>query len=216
MEYIFVDFEMNQIDNSHADELKICKNEIIEIGAVKLDDTYKEIDAFKTYVKPMITPVTSRITNLTGITNEMVDDAPDFAAAMDRFVAWALDADVIYAWSENDLRQFNRERKLKGYNNPDAQKIASKWKDFQKEFARLLGTRRRLALSDAVFYLGEDFQGTEHDALWDARNTAEVFVLSKDKEKFEKTMAPIMNAYKPKENMTYSIGDVFQNIHLPE
>ena len=75
------------------------------------------------------------------------------------FVAWALDADVIYAWSENDLRQFNRERKLKEYNNPDAQKIASKWKDFQKEFARLLGTRRRLALSDAVFYLGGRFSG---------------------------------------------------------
>ena len=73
---------MNQIDNSHPDELKICKNEIIEIGAVKLDDTYKEIDSFKTYVKPGITPVTSRITNLTGITNEMVDDAPDFAIAM--------------------------------------------------------------------------------------------------------------------------------------
>ena len=34
-----MDFEMNQIDNSHPDELKICKNEIIEIGAVKLDDT---------------------------------------------------------------------------------------------------------------------------------------------------------------------------------
>ena len=149
MEYIFVDFEMNQIDNSHPDELKICKNEIIEIGAVKLDDTYKEIDSFKTYVKPGITPVTSRITNLTGITNEMVDDAPDFAIAMDRFIAWGLSADVIYAWSENDLRQFNRERKLKSYNNPDAQKLASKWKDFQKEFARMLGTRRRLALSDS-------------------------------------------------------------------
>ena len=80
----------------------------------------------------------------------------------------------------------------------------------------MLGTRRRLALSDAVFYLGEDFQGKEHDALWDARNTAEVFVLSKDREKFEKIMAPIMNAYKTKENMTYSIGDVFGNINLPE
>ena len=55
-----------------------------------------------------------------------------------------------------------------------------------------------------------------HDALWDARNTAEVFVLSKNREKFEKIMAPIMNAYKPKENMTYSIGDVFGNINLPE
>ncbi len=216
MKYVFIDFEMNQIDNSHGDELKICKNEIIEIGAVKLDDTYKEIDSFKTYVRPCITPITSRITNLTGITNEMVDDAPEFAEAMDKFISWCMDADIIYAWSENDLKQFNKERKLKKYDNPEASKIASKWKDFQKEFAKMLGTKRRIALSDAVFYLGEDFQGAEHDALWDARNTAEVFVLSKDKEKFEKTMAPIMNAYKPKETMTYSLGDLFKNIHIEE
>jgi inhibitor of KinA sporulation pathway (predicted exonuclease) len=214
MEYVFVDFEMNQIDNSHQDELKLCKNEIIEIGAVKINDTYEETDSFKTYVKPSITPVTGRITKLTGITNEMVDDAPDFKLAMDSFISWCKNSDIIYAWSENDLRQFNRERKLKKYENEDAVLVAGKWKDFQKEFARLLGTKRRIALSDAVFYLGEDFQGAEHDALWDARNTAEVFKLSKDKEQFEKTMAPIMNIYKPNEVMTYSLGDVFKNIHL--
>lgn len=214
MKYVFVDFEMNQIDNSHPDVLKICKNEIIEIGAVKLDDTYQELDSFKTYVRPVITPVMDRITKLTGITNDMVEDAPGFQEAIDAFLVWCADADVIYAWSENDLRQFNKERKLKAYNNPDVQRVTEKWKDFQKEFAKMLGTKRRIALSDAVFYLGEDFQGAEHDALWDARNTAAVFVLSKDKEKFEKIMAPIKNAYQPKQNMTYSIGDLFKNIHL--
>lgn len=214
MKYIFVDFEMNQIDNSHQDVLKICKNEIIEIGAVKIDDTYQELDSFKTYVRPVITPVTDRITKLTGITNEMVDAAPEFAEAANKFIEWCLDADVIYAWSENDLRQFNKERELKEYDNPAVKKVIGRWKDFQKEFAKMLGTKRRIALSDAVFYLGEDFQGEEHDALWDARNTAAVFILSKDKEKFERIMAPIMNAYKPKQNMTYTIGDLFKDIHI--
>ena len=51
----------------------------------------------------------------------------------------------------------------------------------------MLGTKRRIALSDAVFYLGEDFQGAEHDALWDARNTAEVFVLSRIKRNSKKS-----------------------------
>lgn len=216
MEYVFVDFEMNQIDYSHKEELDICKNEIIEIGAVRLDDTYREIDSFKTYVRPVITPVTGRITELTGITNDMVDDAPEYAEAMDMFIDWCKGADIIYAWSENDLRQLNKERKLKNYENPDMSSVVSRWKDFQKEFARMLGTKRRIALSDAVFYLGEDFKGAEHDALWDARNTAAVFVLSKDKEKFEKTMAPIMDIYKPKQAMTYSLGDVFKNIKLDE
>ncbi len=214
MEYVFVDFEMNQIDYTHSEELKICKNEIIEIGAVRLNDTYQETDAFKTYVRPVITPVTERITELTGITNNMVEDAPDYAEAMDMFIGWCKDADVIYAWSENDLRQLNREKKLKSYENPALPGLTGRWRDFQKEFARMLGTKRRIALSDAVFYLGEDFQGEEHDALWDARNTAEVFVLSKDEEKFRKIMAPIMEIYKPSKNMTYSIGDVFKNIKL--
>lgn len=214
MIYIFVDFEMNRIDDSHKEEQQICKNEIIEIGAVKLDASYKEIDSFKTYVNPTISSIDSRITQLTGITNEMVIDAPKFSEAVTAFIDWCDGADVIYAWSENDLRQLNKEMKLKGYTYAKTGNVVKIWRDFQKEFARMLGTRRRIALSDAVFYLGEDFQGEEHDALWDARNTSEVFILSKDKEKFEKIMAPIINAYKPKETMTYSIGDVFSNIKL--
>lgn len=216
MEYVFIDFEMNQIDNAAQNEFKICKNEIIEIGAVKLDDTYKEIDSFKTYVRPVVLPLNNRIVKLTGITTEMVEDAPEFKSAIDSFIEWCGDADVIYAWSENDLRQFNKERRIKNYTHDRVNVVVSRWKDFQKEFAKLLGTRRRLALSDAVFYLGEDFQGKEHDALWDARNTAEVFVLSKDKEKFEKVMAPIMEVYKPKQTMTYSLGDIFKNINIQE
>ena len=214
MIYIFVDFEMNKIDDSHKEELEICKNEIIEIGAVKLDDDYKETDAFKTYVKPQISSIDAKITKLTGITDDMVKDAPTFAPAITAFMDWCDGADVIYAWSENDLRQMNKEIKLKGYTYEKTEVVAGKWKDFQKEFGRKLGIRRRIALSDAVFYLGEDFQGNEHDALWDARNTAEVFVLSKDEEKFEKTMAPIVNAYKPKEVLTYSIGNLFANIKI--
>ena len=37
MIYVFVDFEMNMIDSEYKKEKKICKSEIIEIGAVKLD-----------------------------------------------------------------------------------------------------------------------------------------------------------------------------------
>ena len=45
MIYVFVDFEMNMIDSEYKKEKKICKSEIIEIGAVKLDEDYNEIDS---------------------------------------------------------------------------------------------------------------------------------------------------------------------------
>ena len=67
-----------------------------------------------------------------------------------------------------------------------------------------------------MFYLGENFQGAEHDALWDARNTAEVFKLSKDEENFFRIMAPVIDVYKPKKNLTYSLSEAFGDIHLDE
>lgn len=214
MVYVFVDFEMNMIDSGHKREMQICKNEIIEIGAVKLDDEYNEIDSFKSYVKPAYGSMASRIIKLTGITDEMLADAPGYAEAIGSFIDWCADADVIYAWSENDLRQFNREARLKEYTHPGMQAVAAKWKDFQKEYAKLIGTSRRIALSDAVFYLGENFQGAEHDALWDARNTAEVFKLSKDEDRFFRIMAPVIDVYKPKKKLTYSLSDAFSDIHI--
>lgn len=118
MIYVFVDFEMNMIDSEYKKEKKICKSEIIEIGAVKLDEDYNEIDSFKSYVKPAYGTMASRIIKLTGITDDMVENAPSYAFAMGSFIEWCADADVIYAWSENDLRQLRKEARLKEYTHP--------------------------------------------------------------------------------------------------
>jgi hypothetical protein len=45
MKTIFVDFEMNPINTSFKEARQICKNEIIEIGAVLLDEDSKEISS---------------------------------------------------------------------------------------------------------------------------------------------------------------------------
>ena len=52
MRYIIVDFEMNKLDKQYKEERKICCQEIIEIGAVMLNDRYQEISRFRTYIKP--------------------------------------------------------------------------------------------------------------------------------------------------------------------
>ena len=51
MKYVVIDLEMNEI-NKKSEVRDICKNEIIEIGAVMLDDNLTEISSFRTYVKP--------------------------------------------------------------------------------------------------------------------------------------------------------------------
>ncbi len=217
MTYIFIDFEMNQLDATTRRQLRdALKHEIIEIGAVKVDDKGNEIDSYKAYVKPTLTPINDHITKLTGITNEMVEDAPTFADALDKFIPWCEDADVVYAWSENDLNQLNKECKFKKYSHPDFAVLTGKWKDFQKEYGTMIGTKKRIALENAVFYLGNDFEGTQHDALWDARNTATIFKLSLNRAEFERIMKPVMDIYRPHQNLTYGLANLLKDIKIDE
>lgn len=52
MKHIVIDLEMNALDKKYAKERQICGREIIQIGAVLLDDQYQEIECFNTLVKP--------------------------------------------------------------------------------------------------------------------------------------------------------------------
>ena len=59
MSSIFVDFEMNSVSKAFKEVRNNCKREIIEIGAVKLDEKGEEEDSFICYVKPQYGHITS-------------------------------------------------------------------------------------------------------------------------------------------------------------
>ena len=52
MNYIVVDFEMNPVANERIEEKQISRFEIIEIGAVIMDEQFLVLGEFKTLVKP--------------------------------------------------------------------------------------------------------------------------------------------------------------------
>ena len=214
MNHIFVDFEMNPIEKKYKEVRQICTHEIIEIGAVMLDENYEEIAAFKRYVKPEYsTEINKKCRELTGITTEMVQDAPGFEEALLEFVIWCMDQGEpfeIYAWSENDLLQLTGEMRLKGIELVDELVyIVEHWNDFQKNFCDLLGLYKPISLEAAVGSVGKKFVGRIHDALWDARNTAYIYRLSRDTETFGAVMKPIMELLQPKEECTCMLGELF-------
>ena len=49
MNYIIVDFEMNPIAGEYRKERQICRCEIIEIGAVIMDESFMVLGEFKTF-----------------------------------------------------------------------------------------------------------------------------------------------------------------------
>lgn len=75
--------------------LNSVNDRIIEIGAVKVKNL-QIIDEFSTFVNPMI-PIPHNISELTGITNAMVEDAPDEVTAVRKFIEYCGELPVLVA-----------------------------------------------------------------------------------------------------------------------
>ena len=92
MKAVFVDFEMNPIGRDQKEARRTCKGEIIEIGAVKIDEEGNEISAYKEYVMPEYTTAMNQTCQeLTGITMEMLKGKPHFTEAFDHFLTWCIE-----------------------------------------------------------------------------------------------------------------------------
>ncbi|MBQ8980835.1 MAG: exonuclease domain-containing protein [Eubacterium sp.] len=103
MYYIIFDFEWN---NAYSHIVHNFMNEIIEIGAVKLDEKLNIVDTFKQMITPELTKkLSGRCKNLTGITNEeLKENGIRFKDAFSDFARWSAgDNNVFMSWSNSDL-----------------------------------------------------------------------------------------------------------------
>ncbi len=137
--YVVLDLEMCSAvkKNNLVDNYVGC--EVIQIGAVLLDETYTEIDSFNTYVCPQYGIITDKIQKLTGITYEQVKDAPLFEEAINMFCDWIGDEEVdIIAWSDSDECQIKREIRRKNLQLPRMEQLYENWIDCQATFGELV------------------------------------------------------------------------------
>ena len=196
LKHIMIDLEMNKIKKQYRDDKKLA-NELIEIGAVKMDDDFNEVDRYQSYVMPDYGKMDSHIIKLTGITDEKLEGAPRFKDAMQDFEKWIGGGAVtFYSWSMADIRQFQTESAFKEYQSETLRKMEKNWIDFQEEYSRLLGIDKRIKLKQAVSSADYDFKGAQHTALADAVNTAEILKLSKNPQEFERVMKPILDLFR--------------------
>ena len=103
MNYIIFDLEWN---NAYNYATKTGTNEIIEIGAVKLNESFEIVDTFKQLIKPQLSKkLTGRFKNLTKITNEEIAEfGIPFKQAISDFRRWSSgNENVFMSWSNTDL-----------------------------------------------------------------------------------------------------------------
>ena len=141
---------------------------ITEIGAVKVVDG-KVIDRFSTFVNPE-RPIPAEITKLTGITNEMVADAPVITESLPKFLEFCQDA-VLVAHNANfdtGFIRLNAERKC-------GIEVKNTVLDTLELSRSLLPELKKHKLDIVCEQLGVSLEG-HHRAVNDAEATAEVFL----------------------------------------
>lgn len=210
MQHVFLDFEMNPIPRDNQEARAIALSEIIQIGAVKLNDDYQITDRFSLNVRPELNLIQPNITALTGIKQTDVDGAPLLSEALAQFAAWIGDEKTrVYSWSNTDRRQLEKECQLKELEIP---RQFRRWMDFQRVYSRLMGLSRRnpLSLKNALGASETDFEGSQHSAVADAENSASLLQLVKDKEAFKERTKIVMQVMgRAEEPAGTTLGDLF-------
>ena len=131
MNFVIMDLEWN---NSYGYKTRAFVNEIIEIGAVKLDENLDEFSSFSCFVKPQIgKKLRSNIKRLTHISNDDVRLGYLFNDAITEFEKFIGDEDtVILTWGDSDIRVLIENNKYINSKNEVA--FLKKYIDIQKYF----------------------------------------------------------------------------------
>jgi len=179
MKYIVLDLEFNQAfdfgngRSKPTDER--CPFEIIQIGAVRLDDNFKYEDSLSIFIEPSIYkrlhPYVARIT---GLKESHLSGKQKFPHALAELHAFACTEDVVYCvWGANDIKELRKNMNYYKLTNDatflnyiDVQKIAS------KHLKHLEGMG--IGLKNAITALDIEMDKPFHDALNDAEYTAKI------------------------------------------
>ena len=163
--YIFLDFETTG--------LNIGKDNIIEIGAVKASST-NEVETFQRLIKPTHS-ISDRIEGITGITDDMVKDAPPLKAALEEFAEFCADSTIVAHNADFDIPWLLTSN-LRHHIQPKSKSVICTllWARKQKESRCSLG---------ALTQKYQVAHANAHRALADAMATKDIFFIYKTKSK---------------------------------
>ena len=188
MDYIIFDLEWNQ--SSHPGEVDENGNtlpfEIVEIGAVKLNENRDMIGEFSELIKPQIYHEMHYITSkLIHLQMEQLEKGKPFTEVMEQFLEWCGEDCIFCTWGPLDLLELQRNMRYYGMEPLSDKPI--RYYDIQKLFSIAYEDKKsRRSLEYAIDMLGIHKDIPFHRAFSDAYYTAKVFDMIEDPVVLEK------------------------------
>ena len=177
MNFIVFDLEWNQCPDGKDKENKDLPFEIVEIGAVKLNDNREIIDEYSQLVSPVVYRELHKITKgIIHLSMKDLDEGVRFRKAAREFFEWcAKGGEYIFcSWGALDLYELQRNCRYFDVRHDFGMPLV--FYDLQKLYSLCFDDgKSRLSLEAAVDELGLEKSIPFHAALFDATYTAMVF-----------------------------------------
>ena len=152
------------------------KSEIIEIGAICIDSQKQVISEFNQIIKPVINPSLSEFcTELTSITQNMVDEGVHFMEALHAFQNWiniTQEDYLLCSWGYYDKNQFIYDCQLHALDTEWTENHIS----IKHQYALIKSLRRPVGMKTALKIEDLPLEGIHHRGIDDARNIAKIFI----------------------------------------
>lgn len=186
MQYIIFDLEATCWDRNNIQNSNNI-SEVIEIGAVKLNENLEIISEFQCFVKPAINPILSDFCkNLTNITQEQIDSSKDFHLSIkdfEKFISNEKSAAWLCSWGFYDKSKIKKEMKEKNIRS-NVFYFLNNHISIKHQFGDIYNIKP-CGMDRALNILKIPLDGTHHRAIDDARNITKIFIKVFDKLKFE-------------------------------
>lgn len=176
MNYIVLDLEWNQSNTGLEKEVEKLPFEIIEIGAIKLNDNCVMISEFSEIIKPQVYHELHHITsNLIHMKMQELERGESFVNVAERFLSWCGEEEYMFCtWGCLDLTEL--QRNMQFYDMTPLSEGPVAYLDVQKLFGIAYEDRKqRRALEYAIDYLQIEKDIPFHRAFSDAYYTAKIF-----------------------------------------
>lgn len=173
MYYITLDLEWNQsgLRKNDIARLNSLNEEIIEIGAIKLNEQLKIIDHFSIFIKPFINKkINKNVARIITINQDDIERGVSFAQAIASFKVWCGQSYQLFTWGNDDIRILKRN--LLYFGEEDT--FLTQCYNLQKLFAfsHLGDMSHQKSLAFAVEFFSIPLNESFHSAIADARYTA--------------------------------------------
>ena len=136
MNYIVMDLEWNQSSTGQEAEAQRLPFEIIEIGAIQLNDGYAMINQFNELIKPQVYHELNEVTGqLMHMEMEELNRGKPFFQVVEAFLKWCGEQPYLFCtWGVQDLTEL--QRNMKFYNMAPLSDGPIAFLDVQKLFDR--------------------------------------------------------------------------------